>query len=277
MMRGELIWVWSETWRELWSKLAKHKTAPPDLFCELYRELTEALRVELDAQSLADIVDDPVQAKAAFRKTRPSDFKSERPLITFFEAAHTVALDVGDAPLADRYFMLVESFLEKYSLRYNIRPPFALSPTLPGIFTKLVAELRTMTRKNAHLNQLMNDVETAIGDLRDDNSDGRIRICIQKQMNLLEAMGRSCQGVTRNTLGGICEQLSTWPHEKVKDAMKNLYGFASDYPGIRHAGTPESALRNIDMRDLVAMSILLTGFSAYLTEGIDPQLVYCGE
>lgn len=38
-MRGEIIGVWSETWREIWSKLAKHPDAPEDLFCELFREL----------------------------------------------------------------------------------------------------------------------------------------------------------------------------------------------------------------------------------------------
>lgn len=42
-------------------------------------------------------------------------------------------------------------------------------------------------------------------------------------------------------------------HEKPKDAMKDLYGFASDYPGIRQGGTPANAIRAIEMRDRVAM------------------------
>jgi hypothetical protein len=42
-MRGEFIGVWSECWREIWSKLAKHPKAPNDLFSELYRELVNAL------------------------------------------------------------------------------------------------------------------------------------------------------------------------------------------------------------------------------------------
>ncbi len=38
-MRGELIGVWSEMWRQVWKKLADHKEAPNDIFCELFREL----------------------------------------------------------------------------------------------------------------------------------------------------------------------------------------------------------------------------------------------
>ncbi|MCK5241780.1 hypothetical protein KAR34_04940 [bacterium] len=48
--------------------------------------------------------------------------------------------------------------------------------------------------------------------------------------------------------------------------MKNLYSFACDYPGIRHGGRPKNAIRTIEMRDMVAVSILLAGFSPYLSD-----------
>ena len=61
-MRGEVIGVWSETWREIWSKLAKHPDAPDDLFCELFRELNIARSTPLDpATELVDIVDNCAQ------------------------------------------------------------------------------------------------------------------------------------------------------------------------------------------------------------------------
>jgi len=71
----------------------------------------------------------------------------------------------------------------------------------------------------------------------------------------LEGIGRTFPGVTRTSLGSICNQVDTWPHDKMKEAIQNLYMFASDYPGIRHAGTPANARRAIEMRDLVSMSI----------------------
>ena len=151
-----------------------------------------------------------------------------------------------------------------------------MCPTLPGVFASLVRDLRVLASQDAHLDALMKEFENAVRDLRHDCSDGRIKTCIQKQVNLLEAIGRTVPGVTGATLGAICNQVGTWPHEKLKEAMRDLYGFASDYPGIRHGGTPANALRAVDMRDMVAMSILLAGFTPYLSNGLDADVVYRG-
>ncbi len=107
----------------------------------------------------------------------------------------------------------------------------------------------------------MKDFEESVRDLRIDCSDRRIKTSIQKQMNLLEALGRVHPGVKGKTLGEISKQLKNWPHKEVMSALQSLYTFTCDYPGIRHGGTPTSALRAVDMRDMVAMSILLAGFT----------------
>ena len=143
-------------------------------------------------------------------------------------------------------------------------------------------QIQTITSKIAtsndeHLNTLMKDFESAIRDLRIDCSDNRIKTCIQKQINLLEALGGQYPGVTKNTLGAICNQVHTWPHEEIKNSMRSLYTFTCDYPGIRHGGTPLSAIRSIEMRDMIAMSILLVGFAPYLTDLLDADVIYRGE
>lgn len=275
-MRGEFIGVWSETWREIWLPLIDHDEIPEDIFCELYRVLAPTLRGRPSIEALADVIDNPGQSRAAFEKTSANDLAGERALVTFFEAAHS-ALDelVGD-DLSNRYFNLLAGFIDKFSLRYDLRRPCTLCPTLPGVFASLVRDLRVLTSQDAHLDALMKEFENAIRDLRHDCSDGRIKTCIQKQVNLLEAIGRTAPGVTGTTLGAICNQIGTWPHEKLKEAMRDLYGFASDYPGIRHGGTPANALRAVDMRDMVAMSILLAGFTLYLSSGLDADVVYRG-
>lgn len=275
-MRGEFIGVWPSSWREVWAKLAQHQQAPEDLFCELYRTLVNTLSLPLDAQELADVIDDTAQAKEAFKRDNVKSFERELQLVEFLEAAYTVIDDLGGDSLANRYFNLLSSFIEKYSLRYDLRRPCLLCPTLSGVFTSLVRDLRLATSQDAHLDSLMKEFEEAIRDLRDDRSDGRIKTCIQKQVNLLEAMGRTCLGVSNRTLGAICNQVDTWPHEKIKEAIQALYGFANDYPGIRHGGTPANALRTIEMRDMVAMSILLAGFTPYLSDQFDAEVVYRG-
>ena len=282
-MRGEFIAVWDEMWRQVWRKLAAHPNAPADLFCELYRELNgasaqqSALRTWRDpATELADIVDDPVQARIEFRGTKPGHLKGETAVVAFLERAQDVLEDVGDPKLIDRYFSLAERFIEKYSLRYDLRRPFTLHPTLPGVFAHLLRDLRRIASGDAALSALYLEFEDAVRDLKADQSQGRIKTVMQKQFNLIEAVARRCPGVTSNTLGSMCNQINSWPHNKVREAVVGLYHFGCDYPGIRHGGTAANARRDIDMRDMVAMSIMLAGCTPYLEAALDAGRVYRG-
>ncbi len=275
-MRGEFIGVWSETWREIWLPLIDHEDVPEDIFCELYRELAPALKARPSVEALADIIDNAAHSREAFEKTGANEFAGERALVAFLEAAHSALDELAGDELSNRYFNLLARFIEKFSLRYDLRRPCTLCPTLSGVFASLVRDLRVLASQDAHLDALMKEFENAVRDLRHDCSDGRIKTCIQKQVNLLEAIGRTAPGVTGTTLGAICNQVGTWPHDKLKEAMKDLYGFASDYPGIRHGGTPANALRAVDMRDMVAMSVLLAGFTPYLAAQLDADVVYRG-
>jgi hypothetical protein len=275
-MRGEFMGVWSETWREIWLPMVDREDVPEDIFCELYRELAPALKERPSVEALAGIIDNPMQSREAFERTSAKNFAGERSLVGFLEAAHSTLDELAGDELSNHYFNLLVGFIEKFSLRYDLRRPCTLCPTLTGVFASLVRDVRMLTSQDAHLDVLMKDFENAVRDLRHDCSDGRIKTCIQKQVNLLEAIGRTVPGVTGTTLGAICNQVGTWPHEKLREAMRDLYGFASDYPGIRHGGTPANALRAVDMRDLVAMSILLAGFTPYLSNGLDADVVYRG-
>ena len=281
-MRSEFVGVWSEMWREVWLPLIdqplgeRDDGVPEDIFCELYREVARAFKAQPSIEALADVIYSPVESREAFKETTAADLTGERAVVTFLEAAHAALDDLGGDELSNRYFNLISGFINKFSLRYDLRRPCILCPTLPGIFASLVRDLRALTSQDPHLNALMNDFEDAVRDLRHDSSDRRIKTCIQKQVNLLEAIGRGAPGITATTLGKICNQVKTWPHGKIKEAIKNLYGFASDYPGIRHGGTAASALRAVDMRDMVAMSILLTGFTPYLESRLSADAIFGG-
>jgi hypothetical protein len=275
-MQGEFIRVWSETWQEIWLPLIDYEDAPEDIFCELYRELAATLKSSPSVEGLADIIDSPVQSREAFEKTNGHDFAGERSLVHFLEASYPVLDELAGDELSNRYFNLLAGFNDKFNLRYDLRRPCTLCPTISGVFASLVHDLGVLTSQDAHLDALMKEFEEAVRDLRHDCSESRIKTCIQKQVNLLEAVARAVPGVTGTTLGAICNEVGTWPHEKLKDAMKDLYGFASDYPGIRHGGTPATALRVVDMRDMVAISILLAGFTPYLSNGLDADALYRG-
>ena len=281
-MRGELIGVWSETWREIWLPLIEQPLAeddeglPEDIFCELYRALEPALSPRPSVENLADIVGNPAQSREAFEATTANDLAGEGVLVDFFEAAHDALEELGGDDLTNRYFNLLTGFIDKFSLRYDLRRPCVLCPTLPGLFASLVRELRALARQDLHLDQLMKEYEDAVRDLRFGCSDGRIKTCINKQFMLLEAIGALDPDVTKNTLGDMCDQLNSWPHATIKAALKKLHGFASDYPGIRHGGHAKGALRPIEMRDMVAMSILLMGFTPYLERRLSADAIYGG-
>jgi hypothetical protein len=287
-MRGEFIGVWSETSREIWQPLIEQplddndEGIPEDVFCELFRALAGdpkrpgALRTIPSVEAVADILDNPVQSRRAFEATTVNDLAGERELVGFLEAAHDALEELGGDALANRYFNLLAGFIDKFSLRYDLRRPCVLCPTLPGMFTSLVRDLRALTSQDAHLDALMKDYEDAIRDLRFGCTDSRIRTCIGKQFMLLEGIGAVAPGVTKDTLGDMCDQLSSWPHSTIREALKKLYGFASNYPGIRHGSSAMGALRTIEMRDMVAISVLLTGFIPYLESRLSADAIFGG-
>jgi hypothetical protein len=135
-------------------------------------------------------------------------------------------------------------------------------------------DLRALTSQDPHLDGLMKDYDDAVRDLRFGCTDGRIKTCIGKQFMLLEAIGALNPSVTKNTLGDMCDQMTSWPHATIRESLKKLYGFASDYPGIRHGSRAKGALRSIDMRDMVAMSIMLAGFTPYLERRLSADAIY---
>jgi hypothetical protein len=281
-MRGEFMGVWSETWREIWLPLIDQALeddddgVPEDVFCELYRALAPALSPRPTVEAVADIIDNPMQSREAFESTTVGDLAGERALVGFFESAHEALEELGGDELSNRYFNLLERFIDKFSLRYDLRRPCTLCPTLSGVFASLVRDLRALTSQDPHLDALMKDYEDAVRDLRYGCTDGRIRTCIGKQFMLLEGIGGVAPGVSKGTLGDMCDQLESWPHPTIKEALKKLYGFASDYPGIRHGKHAKGALRRIEMRDMVAMSILLTGFTPYLESRLSAEAIFGG-
>ncbi len=222
-------------------------------------------------------INDEHASRKAFIKIVKAELAGEQAVVGFLEAIHYALKDFekqGDDRLTNRYFNLLAAFTEKFSLRYDLRRPCTLCPTLPGVFASLISDLRTIVSQDAHLDGLMKDFEESLRDLRIDSSERRIKTSIQKQVNLLEAIGRTYPGIKRKTLGAISKQLKNWPHDEVMLALQSMYTFTCDYPGIRHGGTPANARRTVDMRDMVAVSILLAGFTPYLAHGINADIVY---
>ena len=308
-MNGELLPVWDRGWQEVWLPLSKSSTAPEDLFVELVGGLAispqppaspaappaSAFDLEgilIDAGSLAarreyevamekyterrseyeSALTSEAIAKSFFRKLL-GHVPNEASAIDFLELAHATLLSYGNARLTDRFRNLVCKFITRFSLRYELRGEFSLHATIPGVFTKLISEVKKLAATDSHLNDLLLEFEQAFSDLRTDHTQARIKTSLQKQFNLLEALGQKCPGVSETTLGAICNQLD-WPHTTIKDVGKKLYGFRSDYPGVGHGGNARGVLRQLQMRDFVSLSLILASLTPYLAHNLDFDLCY---
>lgn len=233
-------------------------------------------RAEARARAQDAIINNAFKSRKAFDQARSSEFVGEIAIVSFLEATFDILDDVGGSPLSNLYFNLLSRFIDKFSLRYNLRRPCILCPTLPGMFTGLLRELDSLSTTDQNIGKRLRDFKEAIQDLRMGPTEGRISNCLLKQVMLLEAVAAASGGTAGSDLAALCKALEHWPHPAVRQSLLNLYGFASDFPGVRH-GTPSTGMeRDIDMRDMVAMSILLAGFTPYLTHRLNPDVVYQG-
>ena len=275
-MRGEFIPIWPETWDEIWMPVRRKGAKSEGFYTELFREIRPALNFNMMPGVLAEVLADEDLCESEFKSLSNDSFYDEGHLIGFLESVYWVLTDLGGETLGHFYYESLDNFIQKYSLRYVLQRPCSLCPSLPGLFSSLMLELQNVANGDVNQKGLLEEFENAVKDLRLDCSETRIKTCIQKQINLLESIGQTYPGVTETKLGGMCDQIKSWPHAAVRKSLKNLYGFASDYPGIRHGCKSIGVTRSMDKRDVIALLITLAGYTPYLSERINTDAVYGG-
>ncbi len=275
-MSGNFRHAWEYLAAELWEPLAdfsaKNSAAPPDLFSDLYATADEFLSPRPTDAELQEARNDPSRAWQRFLALKGTDFVSESAIVHFLESARDVIADYEISGFEDLYRRLLRDALRKFNLRYRLDEPFILRFLLPGSFTNLYAELHRLNTANGHLAGLLADFEKAFDRYVRTQDPTDLKTCIAKASNYAEGLASATRG-TAGTLGALCDQLTDWPHDKVREALKSLYKFCSDYPGIRHAGDPAGVRRDLATRDVTLASLLLVSFSGYLSPTIDEQVV----
>jgi hypothetical protein len=271
-MTGNLRQAWIYTPAEVWELLASHASAPSDLFSVLFEAVDKFLAVATPEAQFEELSTNPVKARASFLALKGTDFASESAIVEFHEAANEVIADYDLPGYEDFFKRLLRDFLRKYNLRYRLDDPFTLRFLLPGSFTNLYAELHRLNAANPHLASLLADFEHAFDIYARSQNVADLRRCIATASNYAEGLACATHGQP-GTLGAVCNQLTDWPHERMKEALQKLYGFCSDYPNIRHAGNPAGVLRPLAARDATGLSVLLLAFSGYLSPHLDEQIV----
>lgn len=272
----------------IWEPLGTHPAAPDGLFSELYPELSKALRPiavmilseenhllsNPDDEMLVRAASDPIFARQRFQQILPTDFLDERRLRHFFNEAAFIIEDFDDDSFHAAYTDLVSAYLTRFNLRYAVARPFSLVPTLPGIASALLSEVERASESSQHLNTLKGQMLRTVEILSKESRSEDLCRFIATACNLSEGLAGAHADARSRTLGEMIRQTDLWPHVTVREAFSKLYGFCSDYPGIRHAGNPDSRLREISSKDGLLVSVILLAFSGYFLD-FDVEDILC--
>jgi hypothetical protein len=275
-MRGRLIDAWRYAWPEIWLKLEELPDVYLDLYMDLYVELAKALKLpdkqeqQLKFNTEYNVVaNDPQQARNFIMTVEGAAFRSDAALARFFRDALDVYEESGNPELPPEFIRLTSEFVSCHNLRYRVITPFRLQPHLPGVFAALFAELSDFSTRNPQLAAAMADFEHSFEVLSKTHKETDMKTCIHKACMFVECLGALKPGAKGKTLGDLCINIDCWPHKAVRGAVSNLYGFCSDYPGIRHNVSVEGQLRQLEVKDSILVTLLLLAASGYFRDDIN--------
>ena len=266
-MIGSLTEYWKYSPLDVWGILGRSRRAPPDLFIELYRRVTDFLEVEPPYEKFESAMNDPVIARQAFEEIGGQEFAGELSVIGFLESAFDTIREFEIPRFEQLYRYLVRLFVKKYNLTYRIDDPFRVRLVLPGVFSTFYDNLTRVNRGDPHLAKLMSDFECAFGSYARTREGHNLNACITNAFVYAEGVAAKTYG-KHETLGELCNCLKCWPHATVRESLKKLYGFRCDFPGLGHAGNPSGKLRDLEPRDAIVVSLLVLAFSGYLTNEV---------
>lgn len=281
-MIGSLLDRWNQTWEIIWEPLKHVPDTPLQMYGDLYLTAVRYFK-EREKPQYAEqvaIANEPEKALRKFREIRGQHFKGETDIVSFFESAYEVLEEYDIEELVMQYFDLVTSFLSLYNLRYRLVRPFELLIQLPWIYADIYQELNEVNLRNPHLKELMDDFEHAFSRFALTKKRRDLRTAIAKASNYVEGVATTRLKLSQGkSLGELCDDLTqdrAWPHKNIKGSLLELYAFCNDYPGVRHAGTKNNRLRELEDKDTVIISTLLIAFSGYIQNQVSIKKILNG-
>ncbi len=263
-MGGRFQDTWQFIWLEVWIPLEQVEDVSLDMYCDLYVELAKAYRKAPSRKDFDTVANDAALARKVLESTVADQLRGENSIACFLENAHDVLLETGNPELPRVYQQLIGTFLDGRNLRYKLVSPFQIRPHIPGVFSALMTDVLALAEGDQELSEAASEFEHAFGALVCSQAEPDMKTCIQKASMLVEAIASACPNAKGATLAEFCDSIGCWPHAAVREAVKKLYGFCSDYPGIRHnVARRRGRLRQLEMRDSIIVPLLLLTASGY--------------
>lgn len=249
---------------EIYTGIAAHLAEPEEEFTKVDGDIVRVRETITERLLRARTAEGDAELLLAELTSR--DFETERHATKALESLVTTLAEFEREDLRGDLIELLHCFVERYSLGYYVGAEGRLYPTLTGVLSRFIQDLRLAVSGDDHTRAILTDFEHALADCVLDPQEARIKTAIQKQVSLVESLCHLHADELGDTLGAMCARADTWPHAKLQESAAAVNKFANNYPGIRHAGAPENKLRDLDARDLVSVSSSLLALVPYLTD-----------
>ncbi len=250
---------WKDLSNTVWGRLEERGATPEDVFIELLRFTRRTVEVQIDEAADAAL-SDPELARQEFLEL-PTP-QTEGKCIELLEGYYAILGDLSEGKIAKHYKDEIREFVEKHNLRYTVSDNCRFQLSVPGLLVSQFSKLRTGILQDPSLVQAMWQLESSLSRLG--SAGHEERNCIGIATNLLEGIARQRTINGQITLGTAIDGCNVFPHASMRECIKNFYKFASDYPNIRHAGTPANKLRDLKEDDAILAIVLAIGFGSFV-------------
>ncbi len=254
---------------EIWETFLLY---PKGVYIELIQNYYENLNYDLEGK--LEIINNEDLASDEFREI-PSWPIHETICIKILEEFYSLLIDSYDVKLADTYRTNLIKIFERLNLRYTMLTNGKMGLSIQGLLGSMLLRLKTTVRSKTSLESL-EQLEKSVAKL--ENSDESFRSCMTIACNLMEGTAKDRANNRFDTLKRSIDSIpDVFPHDSMKESIKQLYDYLSDYPNLRHSGTEANRIRNLKMDDASLVTALAIGYASYLASCDDGQSILIGE
>lgn len=247
---------WENLNRKIWGSLEESVAAPYDMYIELLRYLNDKHGFEASWEEL----NNPELARKKFHEfPNPQD---EATCIGILEAFYEI-LSQFSTEIAQKYYSKLCQYMEWHNLRYKLTTQCKFRLSLPGLLSTQYTHLQKSISERTERNECLQELENALSKISDADEE---KNCIRIASNLLEGLiidRANRSGITLADALNLCNDL--FPHNSLKECVKNIYKFSCDYPNIRHPGTPSNRIRLLKKDDALLVVALTLGLSSFIS------------
>ena len=203
--------------------------------------------------------------------------RSERECLLLLSGASRYLVDQYPEDAGPEFLRIIRRFVSKFGLGYSVTPQGSIILNQLGMFSGIMQESYKLIESDDYLKSRLQDLEEALDDVARSRpySAGRMKTLLGKCISLVEAFGVRNSTLSGTTMSAMVRHLNL-PHPTLATLINTLYGFRGDFPGMAHGGNPDGMSRELEMRDMLVLAVVITALAPYFLERFDPQQCYDG-